>query len=112
MTTTNLDTQTGSLAHSRDAYKDLNAAKLNRRQIEVLGAMRQMRATGITRFHYIDVYNAMAHDGIDIMPQTVCSRIGELCTAGKLREIPGAKDPGGRRGRIVELVARQVEMPA
>ena len=98
---------TGDLGHSRDAWRDMTAAKLAKRQTQVLDAMRALHARGTTRVHYLDVWHQMTGSGIEIMPQTVCSRIGELITAGRLREVIGATDTTGRKGRIVELVARQ-----
>ncbi len=95
------------LGHSHEAWRDLTAAKLSKRQSQVLEALRALHARGTTRVHYLDVWHHMTSSGIDIMPQTVCSRIGELITAGRLREVPGASDTEGRKGRIVELVARQ-----
>lgn len=98
------------LGHSRDAYSDLTAAKLSKRQNQVLEAFRALHARGTTRVHYLDVWHHMTSNGIQIMPQTVCSRIGELITAGRLREVVGASDAEGRKGRIVELVARQTSI--
>jgi len=86
----------------------MSAAKLSKRQNQVLDALRELHARGTTRAHYLDVWHHMTSSGIDIMPQTVCARVGELITAGRLREIVGASDTEGRKGRIVELVARQV----
>lgn len=98
---------TNGLSHSRDAYRDLTAAKLSKRQNQVLEALRGLHTRGTTRVHYLDVWHHMTHSGIEIMPQTVCSRIGELITAGRLREVVGVTDTNGRKGRIVELVAQQ-----
>ena len=100
---------TNGLGHSRDAYRDLTAAKISKRQSEVLDAMRSMKARGTTRVHYLDVWHHMTRNGVQIMPQTVCSRIGELITAGRLRELVGAVDPEGRKGRIVELIPQQAQ---
>jgi hypothetical protein len=102
-------TDTG-LGHSRDVWSTLTAAKLSKRQNEVMAAIRTMRALGTTRVHYLDVWHHMTHQGTEIMPQTVCSRIGELITAGRLREVEGVTDTDGRKGRIVELVAQQTEL--
>lgn len=99
------DTVQGNAA--RDVWRDLTAAKLSKRQNQVLEALRALHARGTTRVHYLDVWHHMTGSGIDIMPQTVCSRIGELITAGRLREVVGVTDAEGRKGRIVELVARQ-----
>ena len=101
-----LDTKTG-LGHSRDAYADLTAAKLSKRQQQVLDAIRALRGAGTTRVHYLDVWNYLRDTGADIMPQTVCSRIGELIVAGKLSEVAGVSDTNGRKGRVVQLVAQQ-----
>ena len=99
-------TDTG-LGHSRDVWSAMTVAKLSKRQNEVLDAIRALRAVGTTRVHYADVWRYMNGNGIQIMPQTVCSRIGELITAGRLREVVGVTDTDGRKGRIVELVAQQ-----
>lgn len=98
---------TNGLGHSRDTWRDLTAVKLSKRQNQVLEALRALHARGTTRVHYLDVWHHMTGSGIEIMPQTVCSRIGELITAGRLREVVGVTDTEGRKGRIVELVARQ-----
>lgn len=103
-------TDTNGLGHSRDVWRDLTAAKLSKRQQQVLDAMRSMRDRGTTRVHYLDVWHHLTRSGVEIMPQTVCSRIGELITAGSLREVIGATDTNGRKGRIVELVARQTSL--
>ncbi len=103
-------TDTNGLGHSRDAWRDMTAAKLSKRQTQVLEAMRAMKASGMARVHYLDVWHHMTSKGVEIMPQTVCSRIGELITAGSLREVVGMTDSSGRKGRIVELVARQVSI--
>lgn len=101
------DTVQAQGSASRDVWRDLSASSLSKRQGQVLDALRQLHARGTTRAHYLDVWHHMTNSGVGIMPQTVCSRIGELITAGRLREVVGAFDPGGRKGRIVELVARQ-----
>ena len=88
----------------------MTAAKLSKRQNEVMDAIRALRAVGTTRVHYLDVWRHMNNSGVQIMPQTVCSRIGELITAGRLREVVGVSDTDGRKGRIVELVARQASI--
>lgn len=103
-------TSSNGLGHSSDAYRDLTAAKISKRQQQVLNAMKAMRDAGTTRVHYLDVWNHLTRSGVEIMPQTVCSRIGELIAAGRLREVDGAIDTNGRKGRIVELVARQSEI--
>ena len=103
-------TDTSGLGHSRDVWRDLTAAKLSKRQQQVLDAMRAMRATGTSRVHYLDVWHHLTRSGVEIMPQTVCSRIGELITAGRLREVVGVTDTDGRKGRIVELVAQQTSL--
>ncbi len=102
-------TDTG-LGHSRDVWSTLTAAKLSKRQNEVLDAIRAMRTLGTTRVHYLDVWHHMTASGVQIMPQTVCSRIGELITAGRLCEVVGVTDTDGRKGRIVELVAQQTSI--
>jgi hypothetical protein len=101
---------TSGLGHSRDVWRDLTAAKLSKRQQQVLDAMRAMRARGTSRVHYLDVWHHLTRSGVEIMPQTVCSRIGELITAGRLREVVGVTDTDGRKGRIVELVAQQASI--
>jgi hypothetical protein len=101
---------TNGLGHSRDTWRDLTAAKLSKRQIQVLDALQSLHARGTTRAHYLDVWHHLTASGVQIMPQTVCSRIGELITAGRLREVKGMTDTEGRKGRIVELVARQVRI--
>jgi hypothetical protein len=101
---------TNGLGHSRDVWRGLTAAKLSRRQQQVLDAIRAMRTLGTTRVHYQDVWHHMTATGVQIMPQTVCTRIGELITAGRLCEVAGAVDPHGRKGRIVELVAQQTSI--
>lgn len=93
---------------SRDVWRDMTAAKLSKRQIQVLDALQALHARGTTRAHYLDVWNHLTASGVQIMPQTVCARVGELITAGRLREVIGVSDTAGRKGRIVELVARQV----
>ena len=103
------DSDTG-LGHSRDVWSTMTAAKLSKRQAEVMAAIKSLRSTGTTRVHYLDVWQHMTGLGVQIMPQTVCSRIGELITAGRLREVVGLTDTDGRKGRIVELVARQAEI--
>jgi len=102
-------TDTG-LGHSRDVWTTMTAAKLSKRQNQVLDAIRAMRANGTTRVHYLDVWHHMTRQGTEIMPQTVCSRIGELITSGRLREVVGLTDTDGRKGRMVELVAQQVSI--
>jgi hypothetical protein len=101
---------TNGLGHSRDVWRDLTAAKLSKRQQQVLDAMRALKAAGTARVHYLDVWHHMTASGVQIMPQTVCSRIGELITAGRLREVIGVTDTDGRKGRIVELVAQQTSI--
>jgi hypothetical protein len=104
---------TDGLIYSRDVWRDLTASKLSKRQQQVLEAMRAMKATGTSRVHYLDVWHHLTRHGVEIMPQTVCSRIGELITAGRLREVIGVADTDGRKGRkgrIVELVAQQVSI--
>jgi hypothetical protein len=101
---------TNGLGHSRDAWRELTAFKLSKRQQQVLAAMRTLRASGTSRVHYLDVWHHLTRSGVEIMPQTVCSRIGELITAGRLREVVGATDTDGRKGRIVELVAQQTSL--
>jgi hypothetical protein len=103
------DSDTG-LGHSRDAWNAMTAAKLSNQQTEVIAAIRSLRSMGTTRVHYLDVWRHMTKYNGQIMPQTVCTRIGELITAGRLRVVFGVKDPNGRKGRIVELVARQAEI--
>ena len=103
-------TDTSGLGHSRDVWRDMTATKLSKRQNQVLEALRGMKSEGISRAHYLDVWFYMTGYGIDIMPQTVCSRIGELITAGRLREVVGVTDTNGRKGRIVELVAQQTSI--
>ena len=103
-------TDTSGLGHSRDVWRDLTAAKLSKRQQQVLDAMRALKAAGTSRAHYLDVWHHLTRHGVEIMPQTVCSRIGELITSGRLREVIGVTDTDGRKGRIVELVAQQVSI--
>jgi len=98
---------TNGQGHSRDAYRQLTAAKLSKRQAQVLDALRSLKAAGTSRVHYLDVWHHMTKMGVQIMPQTVCSRIGELIAAGRLREVVGVSDTDGRKGRIVELAAQQ-----
>ena len=102
-----MHSDTNGLGHSRDAYRQLTAAKLSKRQAQVLDALRSLKAAGTARVHYLDVWHHLTKMGVQIMPQTVCSRIGELITAGRLREVVGVVDTEGRKGRIVELVAQQ-----
>jgi hypothetical protein len=103
-------TDTNGLGHSRDVWRTLTAAKLSKRQQQVLDAMRAMKATGTSRVHYLDVWHHLTRHGVEIMPQTVCSRIGELIAAGRLREVVGVTDTDGRKGRLVELVAQQTSL--